>query len=159
MDNTLETTSFAANSARCPRKVSMASTADDTESTGTFFCPADLTAFSKPSAHPITKRAGHDVEKALVPSEPEAVVETAASKLRISRSDQLSYSGQGEAALLQDPANDVKLTSRQRGWQWRPIDKNTAFAPPFGTIRQCRVCGCLVAGGPTACARCAKAGA
>lgn len=35
---------------------------------------------------------------------------------------------------------------------------DTAFAPPFGTIRQCRCCGCLVAGGPTACVRCAKAG-
>jgi len=47
----------------------------------------------------------------------------------------------------------------ERDWQWRPVDKDTAFAPPFGTIRKCRVCGCLVAGGPTACARCAEAGA
>ena len=47
----------------------------------------------------------------------------------------------------------------ERGWQWRPTATDTAFAPPFGTIRQCRVCGCLVAGGPTACARCAEAGA
>ncbi len=29
-----------------------------------------------------------------------------------------------------------------------------AFGPPFGTIRVCRVCDCLVAGGPTACVRC-----
>jgi len=42
----------------------------------------------------------------------------------------------------------------ERGWQWRPIDGDTAYAPPFGTIRACRVCGCLVAGGPTACVRC-----
>ena len=56
-------------------------------------------------------------------------------------------------------AGVVPVEVHERGWQWRPIDKNTAFAPPFGTIRQCRVCGCLVAGGPTACARCAKAGA
>lgn len=55
-------------------------------------------------------------------------------------------------------AGAVPVEVHERGWQWRPIDKNTAFAPPFGTIRQCRVCGCLVAGGPTACARCAKAG-
>lgn len=41
------------------------------------------------------------------------------------------------------------------GWQWRPVGDG-AFAPPFGTIRACRVCGCLVAGGPTACARCAE---
>lgn len=38
------------------------------------------------------------------------------------------------------------------------IDKDTAFARPFGTIRRCRVCGCLVAGGPTACTRCAELG-
>ena len=55
-------------------------------------------------------------------------------------------------------AGAVPVEVHERGWQWLPIDKNTAFAPPFGTIRQCRVCGCLVAGGPTACARCAKAG-
>ena len=47
----------------------------------------------------------------------------------------------------------------ERGWQWRPTATDTAFAPPFGTIRQCRVCGCLVAGGPTVCARCAEDGA
>lgn len=56
-------------------------------------------------------------------------------------------------------AGVVPVEVHECGWQWRPTDKNTAFAPPFGTIRQCRVCGCLVAGGPTACARCAKAGA
>lgn len=31
-----------------------------------------------------------------------------------------------------------------------------AFGPPFGTIRVCRVCDCLVAGGPTACVRCVE---
>lgn len=41
----------------------------------------------------------------------------------------------------------------ERGWQWRPVGDG-AFAPPFGTIRMCRACGCLVAGGPTACGRC-----
>ena len=41
------------------------------------------------------------------------------------------------------------------GWQWTKVDSDTAYAPPFGTVRVCRVCGCLVAGGPTACARCA----
>lgn len=43
---------------------------------------------------------------------------------------------------------------RVGGWQWRPVDADTAFAPPFSTIRVCRACGCLVAGGPTACGRC-----
>ncbi len=31
-----------------------------------------------------------------------------------------------------------------------------AFARPFGTIRVCIECGCLVAGGPTRCVRCAE---
>lgn len=39
---------------------------------------------------------------------------------------------------------------------WRIVDEDTAFAPPFGTIRECRVCGCLVGGGPNACVRCVK---
>lgn len=43
----------------------------------------------------------------------------------------------------------------ERGWQWRPVGDG-AFAPPFGTVRACVGCGCLVAGGPTACARCAQ---
>jgi hypothetical protein len=55
-------------------------------------------------------------------------------------------------------AGVVPADVHERGWQWRPTATDTAFAPPFGTIRQCRVCGCLVAGGPTACVRCAKAG-
>lgn len=52
----------------------------------------------------------------------------------------------------------VPAEVHENGWQWRPIDSDTAFAPPFGTIRACRVCGCLVAGGPTACGRCAGQG-
>lgn len=46
----------------------------------------------------------------------------------------------------------------ESGWQWRPVSEDTAFAPPFGTIRMCIACGCLVAGGPTRCARCAPLG-
>lgn len=66
---------------------------------------------------------------------------------------------EGNSASGQTVTGDaVPAAVHDRGWQWRPTDKNTAFAPPFGTIRQCRVCGCLVAGGPTACARCAEAG-
>lgn len=61
---------------------------------------------------------------------------------------------------LQVPGTDpIPADVHERGWQWRPTAADTAFAPPFGTIRQCRVCGCLVAGGPTACARCAEEGA
>lgn len=48
----------------------------------------------------------------------------------------------------------VPAEAHERGWQWRPVGDG-AFAPPFGTIRACRSCGCLVAGGPTACGRCA----
>lgn len=55
------------------------------------------------------------------------------------------------------PAGVVPAHVHERGWQWRPTTTDTAFAPPFGTIRQCRGCGCLVAGGPSACVRCAKA--
>lgn len=39
---------------------------------------------------------------------------------------------------------------------WRAVGDG-AFASPFGTIRACHACGCLVAGGPTACGRCAAA--
>ncbi len=56
-------------------------------------------------------------------------------------------------------AGAVPVEVHECGWQWRPVTTDTAFAPPFGTIRQCRGCGCLVAGGPTACVRCAEAGA
>lgn len=56
-------------------------------------------------------------------------------------------------------AGVVPADVHERGWQWRPTGDDTAFAPPFGTVRICRVCGCLVAGGPTACVRCAEAGA
>lgn len=53
-------------------------------------------------------------------------------------------------------AGVVPADVHECGWQWRPVGTDTAFATPFGTIRQCRVCGCLVAGGLTACARCAE---
>lgn len=50
----------------------------------------------------------------------------------------------------------VPADVHERGWQWRPTSEDTAFAPPFGTIRSCRGCGCLVVGGPTACVQCAE---
>lgn len=40
---------------------------------------------------------------------------------------------------------------------WRVVSGDTAFAMPFGTIRECSGCGCLVSGGPTACLRCIDA--
>lgn len=64
---------------------------------------------------------------------------------------------QGEPHIQTSPFPQVAQASAElHDRQWRPTDADTAFAPPFGTIRQCRVCGCLVAGGPTACARCRK---
>ena len=36
------------------------------------------------------------------------------------------------------------------------MSDKTMFSVEFGTIRVCRKCGCLVAGGPTACGRCAE---
>jgi rubrerythrin len=38
----------------------------------------------------------------------------------------------------------------------RRIDSQTAWIPPFGFIYKCGGCGCLVAGGPTACGRCVQ---
>lgn len=51
---------------------------------------------------------------------------------------------------------EVPADVRERGWQWRPCSEDTAFAPPFGTIRQCKGCDSLVAGGPSNCLRCAR---
>lgn len=53
----------------------------------------------------------------------------------------------------------VPTEVHESGWQWRPTQLDTAFAPPFGDIRVCLQCGCLVAGGPTACVRCATSAA
>jgi Domain of unknown function (DUF3850) len=39
---------------------------------------------------------------------------------------------------------------------WAQVNQDTAYAAPFGTIRVCHGCGALVAGGPTACGRCAR---
>lgn len=55
-----------------------------------------------------------------------------------------------------DERAPVPAEVHERGWQWRPVDGDTAFAPPFATIRVCRSCDCLVAGGPNICGRCAK---
>jgi hypothetical protein len=48
---------------------------------------------------------------------------------------------------LQDEVGEVEK---------RGNSEDTAFIPPFGTVRVCRGCGCLVAGGPTICVRCAE---
>lgn len=37
-----------------------------------------------------------------------------------------------------------------------PVKVDEAFIPGLGTVRACLDCGCLVAGGPTRCKRCAK---
>lgn len=58
----------------------------------------------------------------------------------------------GEARRAAESARDALLIASPG--DWRPISADTAFAPPFGTIRVCRGCGCLVAGGPTSCVRC-----
>lgn len=65
----------------------------------------------------------------------------------------------GEPSAPSKPADvfaGVTVEVHEHGWQWRPVDGDTAFAPPFATIRACRHCGCLVAGGPNACGRCAN---
>lgn len=53
-------------------------------------------------------------------------------------------------SVPQEPAEPVRDG-------WRKVDGDTAFAMPFGTVRQCIDCGCLVGGGPTRCVRCVKA--
>ncbi len=58
------------------------------------------------------------------------------------------------AKMFPEAAARVPQEVHDSGWQWRPTGKDTAFAPPFGTIRQCLMCGALVAGGPTVCRRC-----
>jgi hypothetical protein len=81
----------------------------------------------------------------------------------------LEYAAAGErldAALdaldaAKAPSSDresVPPEVHERGWQWRPVSGDTAFAPPFGTVRACADCGCLVAGGPSRCGQCAKGG-
>lgn len=60
----------------------------------------------------------------------------------------------GELERLPD-ASVVPDAVHEKGWQWRPVG-DCAFAPPFGTIRTCIGCGCLVSGGPTRCVRCAE---
>lgn len=88
-------------------------------------------------------------------------VQTAASLLYVC-ADEIERLRARVRQLEAEPTDEevqamVPADVHERGWQWRPTATDTAFAPPFGTIRQCRVCGCLVAGGPTACARCVKA--
>ena len=60
------------------------------------------------------------------------------------------------ASAADDDAATVPDEVHERGWQWRPVSEDTAFAPPFGTVRACIGCGCLVVGGPTRCVPCAK---
>lgn len=73
-----------------------------------------------------------------------------------SNSDHLSSENASLASQVESMA--MRIESLAETTSWRPTGKDTAFAPPFGTIRVCRACGCLVAGGPTACARCAFPG-
>ena len=93
--------------------------------------------------------------------EAERMVESARRSLASVADHMTDHAYQELASALESPpriAVVVPVEVHEHGWQWRPTATDTAFAPPFGTIRQCRVCGCLVAGGPTACARCAEAG-
>lgn len=91
----------------------------------------------------------------------ERMVEAARRSLSSVAEAMTEHAYQELASALESPpriAVVVPVEVHEHGWQWRPTATDTAFAPPFGTIRQCRVCGCLVAGGPTACARCAESG-
>jgi len=56
------------------------------------------------------------------------------------------------AALLTGPTAAARVEVAEP--DWHAVDDG-AFARPFGTVRKCIDCGCLVAGGPTRCGRCA----
>lgn len=58
------------------------------------------------------------------------------------------------AAKQRDTSEDGRVHLQ---WTVHKDDADTAFVPIFGTIRVCRHCGCLVAGGPNACTACANA--
>lgn len=51
------------------------------------------------------------------------------------------------------------MSEEARFFNWNSVTEDTAYGPPFGTIRKCQSCCCLVAGGPTSCVRCGSAGA
>jgi hypothetical protein len=85
-----------------------------------------------------------------------AALADAARDVDAAREQRDAARAEAEAALEITDGHGVPAEVRDRGWQWRPSGKDTAFAPPFSTIRVCRGCGCLVAGGPTACNRCAE---
>lgn len=77
------------------------------------------------------------------------------------------YSGSGKALVPMsrvlemrvlgpfESVSDLPQDETVTAAHWHPVG-DSAHAAPFGTIRVCRSCGCLVAGGPTACGRCAK---
>lgn len=93
-----------------------------------------------PNEHRVLKRENDELRRSVVDLRKEI------AWLRESESPTPSAGTSAEAT--------VPAEVHERGWQWRPTGEDTVFAPPFGTIRVCRHCGCLVAGGPNACARC-----
>jgi hypothetical protein len=58
-------------------------------------------------------------------------------------------------AIAEARAAKSRVASSSDDYTWHAVGDG-ALAPPFGTIRVCRGCDCLVAGGPTACRRCAE---
>jgi hypothetical protein len=66
----------------------------------------------------------------------------------------------GALAVIRDLRSRVDDAERERdaaeNHGWRKVSEDTAFAPPFSTVRACIDCGVLVAGGPTRCTRCAN---
>ena len=67
-----------------------------------------------------------------------------------------AHDAQRHALWAESQSLRNELDEATNGW-WHSVSDDTAYAHPFGTIRQCCGCGCLVAGGPTACVRCAEA--
>ena len=60
----------------------------------------------------------------------------------------------GEIIYSQDKFDELHTIAHQ-GRAYKDGDQ-TAYLPGLGTVRPCRICACLVNGGPTICLRCAK---
>lgn len=62
---------------------------------------------------------------------------------------------EAEAKEAADMAESIQPEESTDG-AWHAVGGG-AFAAPFGTVRRCLGCDCLVAGGPTRCGRCVGA--
>jgi hypothetical protein len=110
-----------------------------------------IDAFSTPKGVIVTLDQPDDGCQTMATLTPDEAIELARYLLDAAREALI----EGSVRMAESRA-EVPASVHERGWQWRPVSTDTAFAPPFGTIRVCGGCGCLVSGGPTRCGSCAK---